>query len=449
MRLPSCVKTVGVAAGLLCSIALAGAKADELGSDYDPGKAGESTLTIWWLGNQEVPGIEGWMNESIAAYEKQYPNVKVKSVLQSTDTYPTTQATACKGGTGPDLWYNWGGVWSLEQVWNGCTIPNEEALSAKDLAAVPTVEATRWSDKTWLYPIDARVYPLIYNKTLFKKAGLDPEKPPTTWEELIAASQKLRQIGVDPLVVGLKDGWGGEMLAAAFQAQVYTVPELLQMVIDGDFTSAKWKSWIDKLAELKPYFNNDTNSINFADGLARFQQGQAGMIFAAPGFQQMIAGMVGAGNDVGVMKVPVFGSGADADKLYIDTPGFQVTKFAQNKALAGNFLAFLHSPDRLNALYSETGDMPNDTRWDSSQVKLPTDKALIDWMAPGVSYYRANFYPSDLDVNGNFVVLQGVLGGEMTADEAAATYQDVIDKWRGLHTEDLEVYKSWLAAQSK
>ena len=36
----------------------------------DPSKAGDQTLTVWWLGNQEVPGIEDWMAESVAAYQK-------------------------------------------------------------------------------------------------------------------------------------------------------------------------------------------------------------------------------------------------------------------------------------------------------------------------------------------------------------------------------------------
>jgi len=449
MRLSNCLTRLGLAAGLFCAAA-SGASAAGLGSDYDPAAAGKATLTIWWLGNQEVPGIEDWMKETIAAYEKLHPDITVKAVLQSTDTYTTTQATACKGGTGPDLWYNWAGIWSLEQVWGGCTVPNEEVLSEADLGAVPTIEATRWSGKTWLYPMDARIYPVIFNKALFTKAGLDPSHPPATWPEFIATAGKLKAAGIDPLVVGLKDGFGGEMLASALQAQVYTVPELLQMVIDGDFNSAKWKSWIAKAVELKSYFNNDTNSINFGDGLARFQQGKAAMVFAAPGFQQMILEMVKAGMDVGVMKVPVFGTDPDANLLYEDTPGFQVTKFSEHKELAGSFLAFLHSTDRMKALYAETGDLPNDSRWDTSQAdNRPTDKLLLEWMKPRVSYYRANFYPTDLDVNGNFVVFQGILGGDMTVDQAAATYSDVITKWRSLHGDELENYKSWLESYGK
>ena len=48
----------------------AGARRRGSGSAYDPAKAGDKTLTVWWLGNQEVPGIEDWMAEAVAAYQK-------------------------------------------------------------------------------------------------------------------------------------------------------------------------------------------------------------------------------------------------------------------------------------------------------------------------------------------------------------------------------------------
>ena len=68
---------------------------------------------------------------------------------------------------------------------------------------------------------------------------------------------------------------------------------------------------------------------------------------------------------------------------------------------------------------------------------------------PVGSVYRANFYPTDLDVNGNFVVLQGILGGDMTVDQAAETYDGVIGKWRSLHQDEIENYKSWRDAFSQ
>src|SRR6185312_11512463 len=105
------------AAAVLATLTGGVAWAEGLGSAYDPSKAGEKTLTVWWLGNQEIPGIEDWMKESVDAYQKLYPTITVKTVLQPVDTYNTLQKTACKAGSGPDIWYNWGGTWSLELAW--------------------------------------------------------------------------------------------------------------------------------------------------------------------------------------------------------------------------------------------------------------------------------------------------------------------------------------------
>ena len=444
---------IGLIAGSLAvaatMAALPARAADGLGSDYDVAKAGKATLTVWWLGNQEIPGIEDWMSESIAAYEKLHPDVTVKTVLQSTDTYNTTQKTACKGGSGPDIWYNWGGTWSLELAWMKCTVANEEVLSADDLKHVPTIAGTRWGGKTWVYPIELRIYPIVYNKALYKQAGLDPEQPPQSWAEFLAAGDKLKKAGITPIVTGLKDGFGGENLAVALQSQVYAVPDLIQAVVDGDFTSERWKSWIKKAAELKPYFNEDTNSILYADGLARFQDGKAAMVFASPGYLQMIVEMNKAGKEIGVMLVPAYGNPDLAGHMYADTPGFQVTQFAANKALAGSFLAFLHTPARIKALYASTGDLPNDDRWDTSAIERASDKQLMAWVAKGLNYYSANYYPIDLDTNANFVAFQGILGSDMTVDQAADTYQSVITNWRSQHAADIENYKAWLKDYAK
>ena len=49
---------------------------------------------------------------------------------------------------------------------------------------------------------------------------------------------------------------------------------------------------------------------------------------------------------------------------------------------------------------------------------------MLAWLAEKNVNYPANYYPTDLDVNGNFVVFQGLLGGDMTVDQAASDVSD-------------------------
>lgn len=219
--------------------------------------------------------------------------------------------------------------------------------------------------------------------------------------------------------------------------------DLIKMTPDGDFTGPLWTEWITKAAQLKPFVNNDVNSLNFGDGLAKFQAGDAAMVFGTPGAQQTIIDMDKAGTDVGVMKPPVFGTADYADSLVNTGNGFQVTSWSDHQQVAGNFIAFMHDPANLDSLYSMTGIFPADDRWTGSDPKNDTDKQMLAWLAEKNVNYPANYYPTDLDVNGNFVVFQGLLGGDMTVSEAAQTYQTVIDKWRKLHPDEAQNYTSW------
>ncbi|MBD3271932.1 MAG: extracellular solute-binding protein, partial [Elusimicrobia bacterium] len=53
-------------------------------------------------------------------------------------------------------------------------------------------------------PLDVTNIQMLYNKQLFKKAGLDPGSPPKTFDAFIAAIKKLR----DADIKGMVSGWG-------------------------------------------------------------------------------------------------------------------------------------------------------------------------------------------------------------------------------------------------
>ncbi len=52
-----------------------------------------------------------------------------------------------------------------------------------------------WQGRTFALPINSTSYALFYNKALFREAGLDPERPPQTWDEVIAAAERLSERG--------------------------------------------------------------------------------------------------------------------------------------------------------------------------------------------------------------------------------------------------------------
>jgi raffinose/stachyose/melibiose transport system substrate-binding protein len=426
----------------------AAVSATGLGSKYDVASAGDVTLKLWWLGDLEAPGIEGWMDEMITAFQTENPNVKVEATNYETGTWVQTQTTACQSQSGPDLWYNWAGTWTLNHSWAGCALPNEDVLDASDIAANPYTEETRFEGKTWLFPVYRFVYPMVYNKALFTKAGLDPEQAPATWEELVAAAKALQGADVTPIALGLKDGFGGEIFAAGqLEKQWVSQPQdIMQKVVDGNLATPEWRAWIEKAFELKPYFNEDANSLGFADANALFQSGKAAMVAGAPGIQATIKAMQGEGVDVGVFKMPAFDDGAWADTLTNTGNGFQVLSWTKNKQAAGAFLAFLQRPENLDKLYAATGNFPSSSNWTASNVSSPTDQQMLDMLAEkGDGYWAASYTPVDLDVNGTFPMWQKMIAGELDVDGAVKLYQDVLTKWIEANPQSIENYQKWLA----
>ncbi|MBP2168690.1 sn-glycerol 3-phosphate transport system substrate-binding protein [Erwinia toletana] len=83
---------------------------------------------------------------------------------------------------------------------------------------VPTVSGYYSDAKTGhliSQPFNSSTPVLYYNKDAFKKAGLDPEQPPKTWQDLAAYSSKLRAAGMK---CGYASGWQGWIQIENFSA---------------------------------------------------------------------------------------------------------------------------------------------------------------------------------------------------------------------------------------
>lgn len=70
-----------------------------------------------------------------------------------------------------------------------------ESFNPKDY--IPAVAGYYTSAKGQMlsFPFNSSTTVLYYNKDAFAKAGLDPEKPPVTWQELVADAAKLKAAG--------------------------------------------------------------------------------------------------------------------------------------------------------------------------------------------------------------------------------------------------------------
>ena len=145
------------------------------------------------VGGKAADTIQGLTDEYAAAH----PDVKIDAVYAGSyqDTITKT-LTAAKGGTPPQLSV----ILSVDMF----TLIEEDAIIPFDGLA-KTDEDKAWltsfypafmdnsmtGGKTYGIPFQRSTPVLYWNKEAFKEAGLDPNTPPATWEEMVEFGKKL------------------------------------------------------------------------------------------------------------------------------------------------------------------------------------------------------------------------------------------------------------------
>ncbi|MBN1385018.1 MAG: extracellular solute-binding protein [Elusimicrobia bacterium] len=129
-------------------------------------------------------------------------------------------------------------------------------------------------DSCWCVPISAINIQIYYNKELFKKAGLDPENPPKTWDEFIAAGKKLKSAGIAPFTSGFGDLWMNGVFIYSY-AWSYLGKNNIEKTIKGQYpyTSPGWNNALRKVVEMR-------DAGMFVDGIVTLPNKESERLFA-------------------------------------------------------------------------------------------------------------------------------------------------------------------------
>lgn len=146
------------------------------------------------------------VDELIVEFQKQNPNIKVVHTTFPYEQYNEKVAASVPAGRGPDvinLFYGW----LPKYIDSGYLAPLPEkdfpvATIEKDF--VPMVQIAKVDGKYYALPTAVRNLAIFYNKDLWTKAGLDPTKPPKTFDELAEAAKKLTKVEGGKMTVA---GW--------------------------------------------------------------------------------------------------------------------------------------------------------------------------------------------------------------------------------------------------
>ena len=172
---------------------LAAASAAALALSVGGALAGE---ILWWTPNWG----EARARELAQKFEAANPDIKVNLEITVSDGLPARIQTALVSGSPPDLIEAQHG-WVAPYAQAGLLLPLDDVLEDKEDYVPAALDYDTWDGKLWGIPYRIETHGVIYNKGTFKAAGLDPEKPPQTWTELVDAAKKLtggEQVSASP-----------------------------------------------------------------------------------------------------------------------------------------------------------------------------------------------------------------------------------------------------------
>jgi ABC-type glycerol-3-phosphate transport system substrate-binding protein len=193
----------------------------------------------------------------------------------------------------------------------------------------------------------------------------------------------------------------------------------------------------------KGYFNEDVMSLDLSQGAQAFSQGKGAMSWGTDGMIKQALNDLGA-DKVGVMRTPKLGTGKMADTgNATQSISFFLTKWSKHPQEAADFLAFLHTPDRLNSWYKHTGVIAADTRFDRSVVTDPVLKQMVEWETTGPQVWLENFLPGQIDSDADLPAGQMIFSQSGTPADAAELWQRAAETWRNQHPDELTNWKNW------
>ena len=153
-------------------------------------------LSYWYVGpNQASPQIEHDIDaEFWAAFAKTYPNIKVTKQNLDYNEMLNKSRTAALGKAAPMV-AKFPILWGVEFAAKGqlSEFGPEQVGYGRNEFWPGALKSVTWKGKTYGVPTNNETMALIWNAGLFKDAGLDPEKPPATWDDLVVYSKQIKE----------------------------------------------------------------------------------------------------------------------------------------------------------------------------------------------------------------------------------------------------------------
>lgn len=174
------------------------------GTSADTGASGSPAATV--QGVDDGTKVTMWTRAAteararplVEAYNGSHKN-QVELTVVPTDDYQAKVGAAAGSGGLPDLFSAdvvFMPNWTSQGLFQDLT-SKIAGLPYADKIAQAHIKASTWENKQYGLPFIVDLSVWLYNKALYRKAGLDPEKPPTTLQEFADQARAVAKLGGD------------------------------------------------------------------------------------------------------------------------------------------------------------------------------------------------------------------------------------------------------------
>ncbi|MFE6760920.1 ABC transporter substrate-binding protein [Streptomyces sp. NPDC057689] len=359
------MRTIRAAAAVTLAISIAAGVTGCGGGSSSGGGSNDSPKTLTYWASNQGPSIEAdkkILTPELKKFEKQ-TGIKVKLEVVPWADLLNRILAATTSGQGPDV-LNIGNTWSASLQATGALLPwnkeNFDAIGGRDRFVDSAVASAGAEGKDpAAVPLYSLAYALYYNKKSFAEAGI--EKPPATWDELVADGKKLS-----------KDGkWGLGAEGSNLSNNIHQTFVLGQQH-GADFFDADGKPTFTSdgaVAAVKQYIDFMAKDKIIAPGNAEYAQNQSLTDFAK-GKTAMVLWQAAASTfasqgmkpeDWGAAPVPVAsgtpGQGKNTNSM---VAGINMAVFKNTKNIDGakKFVKFMTSDAEQKLLNKTYGSIP-------------------------------------------------------------------------------------------
>lgn len=353
----------------LAGLAAVGGLAAACSSPSKPsGPSGQpnGTITVW---QHESMLYRKVFERLIAEYHAKYPAVTVEPLYIPYGQLDTKLLTAFSGGNPPDVLKTGGWQFANYASKNVLAPIDVQATGHSSMAALKAAYAPNalsqlsFEGAVYGLPIDYNSMFLFYRRDAFSEAGLNPDRPPTTWEEVIGYGKKLVVRGSNGQIS--RDGFAwvhGQPIYAPLQ-MVPLVRGAGGSILNSDGTKGTLNSAAG--IEALDYYSGmartaKIESLELTDPAgpdALFGKGKLALYLAA---NYLVAELPTyspsnvLGKTFDVAPVPQWAN-ATSKVAGGYTWGWGVAKASQNQFTAWHFLGWLQSSANVDAQLSEAG----------------------------------------------------------------------------------------------